>query len=204
MVNFLFEHTKTTQETTMNPFPEHAKDHDLFERIEKEVPRLALGSGNHGPTSWPAELEKLSDAELLGADAADPEMARAVRSGLLLRADLLDESHSISQEIKTPTGSYWHGIMHRREGDFSNSKYWFRRVGSHGLFPELAEEAEALESEAGKKVQSGGTWDPDLFVDLCESRHARKRDQLTEDLEDLQELEIRLLLEYSYRMAVNG
>ena len=60
---------------------------------------------------------------------ADRDMARACLCGLWLAHNYLDESHRISQEIENPTGSFWHAIMHRREGDYSNSKYWFRRVG---------------------------------------------------------------------------
>ena len=54
------------------------------------------------------------------------DMAQACLAGLWLYHDFLDESHSISQEIATSTGSFWHGIMHRREPDPSNAKYWFR------------------------------------------------------------------------------
>ena len=42
-------------------------------------------------------------------------------SAIWLHHDFLDESHSISQNIATTTGSFWHGIMHRREGDYSLS-----------------------------------------------------------------------------------
>jgi hypothetical protein len=58
-------------------------------------------------------------------------------AGLWLYVDDLDRSHTISQGIETPTGSLLHGIMHRREGDFSNSHYWMRRAASHPLFAEL-------------------------------------------------------------------
>src|SRR5262249_40608970 len=61
----------------------------------------------------------------------DDDMAKACLAGLWIRFDFLDESHTLSQEIETPTGSFWHAIMHRREGDFGNSKYWWRRVGKH-------------------------------------------------------------------------
>lgn len=55
----------------------------------------------------------------------------ALAAGLWLYADELDRSHVISQQIGDATGSFWHGIMHRREGDFSNSHYWFNRTGEH-------------------------------------------------------------------------
>src|SRR6185295_3279275 len=47
------------------------------------------------------------------------------RAGLWLLQDFLDESHAISQDIDTREGSFWHAIMHRREPDASNSKYWW-------------------------------------------------------------------------------
>ena len=51
---------------------------------------------------------------------------------------------------------YWHGIMHRREGDFSNSHYWFRKVGNH---PAIAVVREAC----------GGDYDPHAFIDEAEA-----------------------------------
>lgn len=57
--------------------------------------------------------------------------APALAAGLWLYVDDLDRSHEISQSMKDATGSYWHGIMHRREGDFGNSHYWFDRTGQH-------------------------------------------------------------------------
>lgn len=55
----------------------------------------------------------------------------ALQAGLWLYIDELDRSHAVSQGIPDATGSFWHGIMHRREGDFGNSHYWFNRVGHH-------------------------------------------------------------------------
>lgn len=64
---------------------------------------------------------------------ATPEICRKPEliAAIWLYVDELDKSHAISQRIDTPTGSFLHDIMHRREGDFWNSHYWFRRVGSH-------------------------------------------------------------------------
>jgi len=55
----------------------------------------------------------------------------ALSAALWLYVDELDLSHEISQSINGATGSFWHGIMHRREGDFGNSHYWMTRVGKH-------------------------------------------------------------------------
>ena len=66
------------------------------------------------------------------------EMVRAadlgplVQCGLFLYLSCLDEAHQIAQEIKSPTGGYWHGMMHRQEPDFGNAAYWFRqKLGSN-------------------------------------------------------------------------
>ncbi len=87
-------------------------------------------------------------ASLTPADAApgykDADMARAALAGLWLLHDFLDESHTLSQEIDTPTGSFWHAVMHRREPDPGNSKYWWRRVGPHPVLKMLAEQAPVL------------------------------------------------------------
>jgi len=188
----------------LNPFPPSAQAHGFLERIRKEVPALALCPRNHGPTDWAAELGKLGDEGLVGSEVIDRMMVDAVRSGLLLRADLLDPSHEVSQGIETTTGSYWHGIMHRREGDFSNSKYWFHRVGRHALFPTLAKNTLTLTSHETRDLARDGNWDPFLFVDLCESRHSGTRDRLAEELEALQEVEIDELLAYCHQKAVTG
>ena len=89
---------------------------------------------------------------------------RALYSALWLAHNFLDESHDISQELHTPTGSLLHAIMHRREPDAWNSKYWWKRVGAHDIFPELAKYA----AELGY-VQRGTNWDPLQFVDDVEA-----------------------------------
>src|SRR5437016_6034779 len=66
------------------------------------------------------------------------DFAAGCSAALWLYHDFLDEAHGISQSIDTVEGSFWHGIMHRREPDASNAGYWFRRVGEHAVFDELA------------------------------------------------------------------
>src|SRR4029079_1638108 len=91
-----------------------------------------------------AALKKLDSKSAFahaGTQLADAEMAACCISGIWLLYDCLEESHTISQGIDTPSGSFWHAIMHRREGDFSNAKYWFQDVGRHPVFAKLGERA---------------------------------------------------------------
>lgn len=102
--------------------------------------------------------------------ASQVSLPSACMAGLWLLAGDLDASHEISQSDHSPEGSFWHGIMHRREGDFSNAKYWFRRVGRHEVLERLAH------SDYG---------DPYRFVDRCE----QVTDATTQSLLSLQWLE---------------
>ena len=91
----------------------------------------------------------------------------ALHAGLWLYVDQLDRSHTVSQGIDDATGSFWHGIMHRREGDFSNSHYWFRKVGTHPAMPRI------------------DGYEPHAMIDAVEARHAAG----APDLVDLQRRE---------------
>ena len=202
-----------------SPFPPSSSARRLFDEIRAASPCPVLvpagtgsGVGAAVPEALVDEIRSTSDEDLLGTVPLDASMADAVRAGLLLRADRLDESHTISQGIDTPAGSYWHGIMHRREPDYGNSKYWFRRTGSHPLFQRLAE-PDAIEREItegsypdtggfGKIVESG-LWDPFRFVDLCEACGRGSRPELREELKLLQEREMTLLLAHCFEAATN-
>jgi hypothetical protein len=100
-----------------------------------------------------AVTEQITLLEL--AEHREPIASRPdLRAGLWLYIDELNRSHTLSQGIDDATGSFWHGIMHRREGDFSNSHYWFNRVGKHPAMAGIP------------------NYDPHAFVDAVRQRHA--------------------------------
>jgi hypothetical protein len=102
-------------------------------------------------------------------------MADACLSGLWLLCNDLDRSHSISQSLQTAEGSYWHGLMHCREGDFDNARYWMHRVGTHGIDAPLAaciEQTPKLAQWTKTLVQSG-RFQADAMVDACRIHQAR-------------------------------
>jgi len=165
-----------------------------------------LGPGAQATERRPA-LAALDDAVLFDRrDVVDQDMAAACRAGLWLLHGFLDQSHRISQGIHTLTGSYWHGIMHRREPDYPNAKYWFHRVGSHPVFEPLCAAARRLASplalgRADSFLAEQTAWDPFAFIDLCEAV-ARGRSSQDWLCRQIARAEWELLFDYSYRRAV--
>lgn len=137
----------------------------------------------------------------------DRDMAACCFAGLWLYFDCLDESHRISQDILTPTGSFWHGIMHRREPDYDNAKYWFRRVGSHPVFVPLHQAAAARARDepesAAAFLTRQSAWDPLAFIDLC-AQAARGQANCKALCRQLQEDEWDLLFDYCYCHAIGA
>ncbi|MCS7045117.1 MAG: hypothetical protein NZO58_02050 [Gemmataceae bacterium] len=137
------------------------------------MPRLPeLGPGAPVGDVRPLLASLREETLFAPARVVDADAARACLAGLWLLFDFLDESHRLSQEIATVDGSYWHGLMHRREPDYGNAKYWFRRVGRHPIFPTLGVQAGQLAGSAepcraADLVARATSWDPMAFIDLC-------------------------------------
>ena len=129
----------------------------------------ALGPESRPGTLAQADLNRAVDE--LFRRHGPPAKAELIRALLLLWHDHHDASHAISQSIENPDGSLVHGILHRREPDYSNAKYWFRRVGQHPCFAELSKLAAPLlaaDAKLSAQVLTGGAWDASAFVDAVE------------------------------------
>jgi NADH:ubiquinone oxidoreductase subunit F (NADH-binding) len=150
-------------------------------------------------------LESLSPRDLIEGPIISAEDADAVMAGLWLRHDWLNESHKISRRIDNATGSFWHAIMHRREGDFSNSKYWYHKAGEYPLFKTLAVRASEVINPfpADKSVFriTNGVWNSAAFVDLVEQVHDQPRDPRHGIAIALQQLEWNTLFQHCTRAA---
>ncbi len=178
----------------------------LIAELTQERRRNPLGPGKPNKDVY-GQLRNLTTAKAFdGRTIRDTDMARCCLSGLWIYHNYLDESHEISQEIHTSTGSYWHGIMHRREPDFGNSSYWFRRVGTHSVFDDLCAAANevAHSSNAGTDadfLRTQSSWDPFAFIDLCRSAYDKENEYETL-CQEIQLREWEILFAYCYRMAI--
>jgi hypothetical protein len=173
----------------------------------------ALGVGTPEPSIERRLVKLLANDLFPSRKVVDAHMAAACLAGLWLFWDFLDKSHALSQSIDNATGSFWHAIMHRREGDFSNSKYWFHRVGSHPAYQPLLTAARDLITqsvESGELVNSRpqvesliakNAWDADAWVDLCRAAQSQSP-ELAPLCRAIQQREWELLFDHSYRYAV--
>lgn len=158
-------------------------------RLPESIRQAVVGAKLPGLGEGPADsalANLLLHEPLVGDASIDSARAPLVMSGLWLLAGDLDRSHSISQGIGSADGSFWHGIMHRREGDFGNAKYWFRRVGSHPVLEQLP------------ILTDGDYADPFDFVDDC-SRAIRSGGEAYQRCQRAQWLEWQALMTHCLR-----
>jgi hypothetical protein len=135
-----------------------------------------------------ALLARVQEAPLLPVAAHDAQLtaridelrvAAVVRGVLHMLNDDLPSAHAIAQsEDGEMTFDYLHAIVHRREGDYGNAKYWYGRVVAHPVLEQVhgRDPAEALR-----------------FVDRCR----RAGDRRDVELRSVQAHELSALLDYA-------
>ena len=143
-------------------------------------------------------LEHWIDQSQLSADSLESAM-------LWLRVGLIDPTHEIVQEGKSSLASYLHGVVHRLEGDFWNSKYWFRQVRDNRLMQSLSlSMTEKLRTEglspfaADVKILKNNVFDPSELVTAVERhfQHACHDSEAANTLERVSWIEWQSLWEY--------
>jgi hypothetical protein len=131
-----------------------------------------------GRDGVPLRPSKIFDKEL-GRKIEALDAGDEVKAGLYVLNDDLERAHELAQAHEgDKTCDYWHAIVHRREGDFDNAKYWLRQVGRHPVL---------------SRVHDGGPSAALAFVDRC--RDATPADRPA--LEAIQKREILGLIEYA-------
>ena len=176
-----------------------------FDELQKLLLTPEPAELGPGPRSGvqPKEMLESRLGEILAKETRSDE-ADLVRALVLLWHDHLEASHAISQGIEGADGAFVHGIMHRREPDYGNAAYWFRRVGRHGAFPELARRAtEVLQREEAPdlraKLIQKGEWDPFGFVDACDNATRAGGENQRKVLRKIQNTEFEVLLAWFYQ-----
>ena len=117
------------------------------------------------PAARSAAQVRSEVSRLLGEPPAQTGVRRTelILALALLWHDRLGEAHALVQEREGDADAdLLHALLHRREGDYGNAKYWFSAAGAHPTFPALAAEAQARTLPA---LTQGGTWSPASMVE---------------------------------------
>jgi len=102
-------------------------------RTAQEIADLLLARDPLPPLVPIQVFDAALTQEIEATDAPD-----LVKVGLHLLNDDLVASHALSQQHEGKSlADYWHAIIHRREGDYGNSRYWFGRVGRVPILSEV-------------------------------------------------------------------
>jgi len=145
------------------------------------------------PDDAVAALKYVTPDQLLTVPIQNRDEAMAMLAGLWLWLDGLKEAHEMAQDLVGPTGAFWHAIVHRREGDFSNAKYWYARCADHRALRLVSAMARDI---VGRDTQDksilrivAGEYNPDAMVDLVEAIADKPQDPRYEAAVRLQKLE---------------
>lgn len=109
-----------------------------------------------------------------------------IGAALHLLNDDIERAHKIAQDDEADMSSnLCHAILHRREGDFWNSKWWYRQIDHplidqfYGGVSKAQSFVDDVESIVGNKSRSGGASTP-CAADNLNKLKRKQADELAE------------------------
>lgn len=139
-----------------------------LESLPHTVPLHAVSISSGSPINEGKGMEQLITDSRLPADSLITAM-------LWMRIGVIDIPHKIVQNGTTPLSSYLHGVVHRLEADYWNSKYWFRQVRDIRLLQSLSNSVERklkeeslLSMASSLHIMQGNVFFPGEFVSASE------------------------------------
>lgn len=172
---------------------------DTIQRLFIHAESLALPFPT-GPTDCERviRLRETPDADLLAGapPAGDASFVPLVRAGMFYHHNALEDAHRLVQEASGDAAAYWHAMIHRRERDFENARYWLRRAGEQPAFAEMQARAADVSPHMGRQM----SWDPYLLVNLAEQLRFGAA-ELEAEVVGLGRVEFEVFFDYCFRQA---
>jgi len=82
--------------------------------------------------------------ESLNADGPPPGLSPALEALWWDAKGNWSKAHDSAQRDEGPDGSWVHAYLHRKQGDLSNAKYWYRRAGRSTGYGDLQREWDSI------------------------------------------------------------
>ncbi len=149
------------------------------------------------PEAWSTSEVSVAVEALFKDLRSSGKQKQLTEAALLIWHDRLDDAHVIAQDLNDKTGAYLHSIIHRREPDFSNARYWLHRIGAHPSWARFRASLKSLGGAAPDEtilltIERDGTFNAESLLQKAEA--IRKSNSDTTILRKLQAAELLAIL----------
>ncbi len=122
-----------------------------------------------------------------------------LHAALMLAHNYIWEAHEIIQVHPQVEASWWHAFMHRMEGDYGNSAYWYHRVSAPQDFINFKNILNNIDIDARlASLKEGSSWQPLKFNELL----GRYKKSLPSPLQQIHQLEFIYLFNLTYSKSI--